>query len=41
MSKYIEAYGEQIFAVNLKYPSKAIQEAKSAVHTLNGLIPGC
>ena len=30
MLKYIEAYGEQ---VNLQYPSKAIQEAKSAMHT--------
>ena len=28
------SYGEEIFAVNLKYPSKAIQEAKSAVHAL-------
>ena len=44
MSKYIEVYGKQSFAVNLKYPSKAIQEAKkcSAYFSLieNGLF-GC
>ena len=28
MSKHIGAYGKQTFAVNLRHPSKTIQEAK-------------
>ena len=34
MSKYIGAYGKHAFAVNFRYSSKAIQQAKSALHTL-------
>jgi len=33
MSKYIGAYGKQTVMVNFKHSSKAIQEAKSALHT--------